>query len=439
LIIAALAALPLSAQPSRKSPHETLSAVLGDRHTGNRITIVYGRPYTKDPRTGEPRTIWGGLVPWDTAYRLGADEATLFITQKPVMVGNALVQPGAYTLYAIPSENGASMLAISTDIGKWGVPVDEKHDLARVEMKKEPLDTPVDQLTIAVEPDNSGGGLLKILWAGTQFSVPLKAPAPRLEVPQASPLATLRQRIGVTDIEVVYSRPSAKGRVMLGGINPYGEVWRTGANGATRISFSTPVTIQGEHLDAGTYELFSIPGKDEWTVIFQKASGQWGAYAYDPKNDVQRVTAKPSALSEPVETFTIEFNDILGGTATLNLVWEHTRVPLKLDTGVAGLVVPKIEAAMAGTGRKPYAEAAMFYADNNLDLDKAAEWIEAAIAERPDMFPLIYQKARILEKKGDNAGAEAAARQSLEMAEKASGAEKDEYVRLNEALIARLK
>jgi hypothetical protein len=439
LIVGALAAMPLLAQQARKSPHETVSTVLGDRHSGNRVTIIYGRPYTKDPNTGQPRVIWGGLVKWGVPDRLGADEATTLITQQPLVVGDVQVPAGVYTLYTIPSEHGPSKLAISTNVGKWGVPVDETHDLARVEMKQEALDAPVDQLTISVDKDDSGGGILRIRWEKTQFSVPLKSPAPQIPFPQASPTATLKQAIGVTNVEVVYSRPSARGRVMLGGNNPYGEVWRTGANSATRISFSTPVTVEGSPLAAGTYEFFTIPGKDLWTIIFQKAGDQWGAYAYDPKNDVLRVTAKPVELAEAVETFTIEFNDFHGSTATLDLMWEHTKVPVRLDVNVVGVLVPKIEAAMAGTGKKPYFNAALFYLDNGLDLTKAAAWMDAAIAEQPDAFYMIYQKARILAKMGDKAGAEAAARRSMELAAKTTGPEKDEYLRLNGALIASLK
>ncbi len=438
-ILAAAGVLPLPAQQQRISPHETLSRVLGDRNNGNRITITYGRPYTKDPKTGAPRVIWGGLVPWGKADRLGADEATLLITQKPVVIGGVTVPAGSYTLYTVPSDTGPSKLAISTNIGKWGVPVDETHDLARVDMKKDVLAAPVDQLTLAIDKDQEGGGVLKIMWETTMFSVALKAPAPRIDFPQASPTATLKQHVGLTDIEVVYSRPSAKGRVMLGGNNPYGEVWRTGANSATRITFSTAVTLEGAHVDAGTYELFTIPGKDEWTVILQKELKQWGAYTYDQKNDVLRVTAHPVELAEPIETFTIDFNDLRDDSATLNLLWERTRVPVKLAVDVVGTVVPQIDAAMAGTGRKPYAQAALFYLDHNLDLDKAAAWMDAAIAEQPDGFYLIYHKARILAKKGDKAGALAAARQSMEMAGKSKGPENAEYTRLNEALIASLK
>jgi len=433
LLAAALTALPMGAQQSRKSPHETISKVLGD----SRVTITYGRPYTKDPKTGAPRVIWGGLVPWDEAYRLGADEATLLTTEKPIMVGSALVPAGAYTLYLVPSASGSSKLAISTDVGRWGEPVDVAHDLARVDVKKSALDKPVDQLTLALEKGDSGG-LLRISWEATQFTVDLKAPAPQLDIPQASPTETLKVRVGVADIGIVYSRPSAKGRVMLGGNNPYGVVWRTGANSATRITFGAPVTLQGSPVAAGTYELFTIPGADKWTIILQKAGDQWGAYAYDPKNDVLRVTAKPVALSEPVETFTMDVGDIRPDSATLNLSWERTRVPVAIGVDVVGVLVPKIEAAMAAPGKKPYDQAALFYLDHHLDLDKALAWIDAARAEQPDMFYFEYHKARILAAKGDKAGAEASARRSIELAANA-GPAKDEYLRLNEALIASLK
>jgi len=182
MILAAglLGALPLPAQTKTRvnstgglSPHETISAVIGDRRTGDRVTITYGRPYTKSPRTGEMRKIWGGLVPWDKPDRLGADEATLLITQQPLQIGDIAVPAGAYTLYTVPSENGPSKLAFSTNIGKWGIPVDTTHDLARFDLVKTTLATPVDQLTIAVENDkDTGGGVIKIQWETTQFALP---------------------------------------------------------------------------------------------------------------------------------------------------------------------------------------------------------------------------------------------------------------------------
>ncbi len=165
-------AQPRIASTGGKSPHETISTVIGDRATGNRITITYGRPFTRDPKTGEPRKIWGGLVKWDKADRLGADEATLLLTQQPLLIGDTTIPAGAYTLYLVPSENGPTKLAFSTNLGKWGVPVDETHDLARVDLQKGPLEKQVDQLTLAIEKNPAGGGVIKLMWENTQFSVP---------------------------------------------------------------------------------------------------------------------------------------------------------------------------------------------------------------------------------------------------------------------------
>jgi hypothetical protein len=157
------------------TPHATTSTVIGrNRNEGATIVVTYGRPFIKHPRTGEARKIWGGLVPWDKADRMGADEATTLVNEAPIEIGGTTLQPGAYTLYIVPSETGTSKLAISKHIGKWGVPVDESSDIARVDLKKEPLSETVDQLTIAIAnvPAQSMNGVLKISWENTMFSVP---------------------------------------------------------------------------------------------------------------------------------------------------------------------------------------------------------------------------------------------------------------------------
>jgi hypothetical protein len=170
LIIAAIAchALPVMAQQKRVSPHETIGAAID----GNRITIVYGRPYTKDPKSGEPRKIWGGLVPYGKVWRTGADEATLLVTQKPIVIGETTIPAGSYTLYTLPNEDGTAKLIINKQIGQWGTQYDEKQDLARVDLKKEALDPPADQFTMAIAKNPAGGGVLKLMWETTQFSVP---------------------------------------------------------------------------------------------------------------------------------------------------------------------------------------------------------------------------------------------------------------------------
>jgi len=164
-------ALPLAAQQKRTSPHESVYVRLGARPNITLVSVTYGRPYTKDPKTGEPRKIWGGLVAWDKADRLGADEATLLLTQKALVFGDLSIPAGAHTLYIIPSATGPGKLAISSSIGKWGVPVDEKSDLGRVELTKTALTAPVDQLTITLEKKSDDVGTLKIQWETTQYSV----------------------------------------------------------------------------------------------------------------------------------------------------------------------------------------------------------------------------------------------------------------------------
>jgi hypothetical protein len=158
--------LPAMAQQKRVSPHETVSAVID----GSRVTVVYGRPYTKDPKTGEARDIWGGVVPYGKVWRTGADEATLLITQKPLVFGETTIPAGAYTLFTLPLEDGTAKLIINKQLGQWGTQYDEKQDLARIDLKKDVTDKTADQLTLAVSKNSGGGGVLKIMWANTQFS-----------------------------------------------------------------------------------------------------------------------------------------------------------------------------------------------------------------------------------------------------------------------------
>jgi len=166
IITALLGAMPLMAQQrQRVSPHETTGAVVD----GTRVTIVYGRPYTKDPHSDKMRKIWGGLVPYDEVWRTGADEATLLITEKPIVMGGTTIPAGAYTLYTLPAKDGSAKLIINKQIGQWGTQYDEKQDLARVDLKKEALDKPVDQFTMAV----TRNGQLKMMWENTQYSVPI--------------------------------------------------------------------------------------------------------------------------------------------------------------------------------------------------------------------------------------------------------------------------
>lgn len=274
--------------------------------------------------------------------------------------------------------------------------------------------------------------------SGLVFACSLWAQTPRLRFPAPSPTATLKQRVGLTDIEIVYSRPGVKGRTIYGGLVPYGAVWRTGANASTKLSFSTPVKLNGTSIPAGQYALYTIPGEAEWTVIIYKDTSLFGAFGYNQTNDLVRFQATPVKLAEPVETFTIDVNDIRDDSATLDLIWEKTRVPIRIDLDLVSVLLPQIEAAMAAPGgRKPYYQAAMFYYDHGQDLQKASQWIDAAIAQR-ETYYIVHLKAEILAKLGDKEGAIAAAKRSTELAVKAEGPQSG-YVKMNADLIDSLK
>ena len=177
IIIAATIAstLPLMAQQKRVSPHETISEVF-DGNRNNRLTIVYGRPYSKDPKSGETRKIWGTLVPYGKVWRTGADEATLLTTEQPIVMGETTIPAGTYSLFTVPAADGTAKLIVNKKTGQWGIPYKEQseatNELARIDLKKDTLDKTVDQFTMAIERNPSGGGVLKMMWENTQFSVP---------------------------------------------------------------------------------------------------------------------------------------------------------------------------------------------------------------------------------------------------------------------------
>ena len=275
------------------------------------------------------------------------------------------------------------------------------------------------------------------------FPSRLSAQTPAVNFPAASPACTLKQRIGLTDFEIVYSRPGVKGRTIFGGIVPYDRVWRTGANQATKISFNTPVKFNGTAIPAVTYALFTIPAEQEWTVIINKGATQWGAFQYDEKADVTRFKVKPVMLTDTtLETFTIEFNQIRDESAVLNLVWDKMVIPIHLEVDVSSKLVPQIEAAMSSPGKKEAGlcfQAATFYYNHDLDLKKALAWIDAGLESQPRIaYEMLHLKAQILAKQGDKAGAIAAAKQSSELAIKAEGPGSS-FVKMNDDIISSLK
>ena len=265
----------------------------------------------------------------------------------------------------------------------------------------------------------------------------LQSTAQELKLPQPSATQTIIQDFGLGKITLTYSRPNVHGRKIFGGLQPYGEVWRTGANTATTISFTDDVTIDGNKVPAGDYALFTIPGADEWTIILNKNTKQWGAYSYKESEDFLRFKVKPVHINELAETFTMQFARVEPSSAEQHLMWEHTALMLHLTNNPDVRAMANIDAAMQGEIKPFYAySAAMYYYNNNKDLGKALTWI--TIAEKSDLKIPVYKvwKARIQLKMGNKAAAAATAQEGAQLAK---AARLDEYVRLNEMVLAQAK
>jgi hypothetical protein len=249
-------------------------------------------------------------------------------------------------------------------------------------------------------------------------SLPLAAqtPPPALKLPRVSQHAVITQTVGLTDITVDYSRPVAKGRVIWGGLVPYDKVWRTGANEATQITFSDDVTINGQALAKGAYSLHTIPGKDSWTLIFNKTAKQWGSFTYDAAQDALRVTVKPKAAPF-TEVFTIGFPDVTPDTATVVLRWADLSVGFTVGTNSTAKAMTAASEAVAAAAATDYQtpQRAASFAFDSGNNDQAMKWADQSVGIKQTMSNL-YLKARIQARKGDKAGAIATAQSALKLA-----------------------
>ena len=251
--------------------------------------------------------------------------------------------------------------------------------------------------------------------------------------PQPSSAQTLIQDFGLSKITLTYSRPNIKGRKIFGNMEPYGVVWRTGANSATIIKFTDAVKINGHDVPAGEYSLFSIPGKREWVVILNKTAKQWGAYNYRQADDYLRFTVKTEKLKKLTETMTLAFENVTPEACDLHMMWEHSGFTCHLTIDDDAKIMAGIDSAM-NTARKPYYEAIIYYWNHDKDMGKALVW--ANELDKATNFPPYVSKlwhARVLLKKGDKAAAIKMAQDGVDIAKKEKS---DEYVRLNSQVIA---
>lgn len=275
---------------------------------------------------------------------------------------------------------------------------------------------------------------LFVLMMAACLALPL---AGQIRTPAASPGCKLTQTVGLMDVTIDYSRPSMKGRNVYGELVPFDNMWRTGANSSSKVTFSGPVKIGGKDVAAGTYSLLTIPGKSSWTVIFYSDANFNGTGpGYDQNKDAARVQVSPIKLKESVETFTIGISDIGNTGANLVIDWENTRVAVPFEaTGQDEKILKDIDRVMAGPGAGDYYNAARYYFETDRELDKALSWINKSLEMR-EAYWVMTLKARIQGKMKDYAGAIATSEKALGLAQKDNN---PDYVKINQELIAEFK
>jgi hypothetical protein len=256
-----------------------------------------------------------------------------------------------------------------------------------------------------------------------------------LKVPAPSPATTVKQDFGISSVELSYSRPGVKGRKIFGDLVPYDKIWRTGANNPTTITFGDEVTIGGKKIPAGKYGLLTIPGQQEWTVIISKSTSVSSPAAYKEAEDVVRLKVKPHELPFPIESFMIIFDRITPTSMDAVILWDKLAVPFTISTEIDSKVTAQIDQLMK-TDKPPYFQAAMYYLENDKDLEKAVAWMDKAIQENPKAFWVYHNKANALAKLGKKKDAAEAAQKSIVLAKEAQN---DDYVQLNEKLLTTLK
>lgn len=254
----------------------------------------------------------------------------------------------------------------------------------------------------------------------------------QIETPAPSPASTVTQRVGMTEIKIEYSRPSMKGRKIFGGdVVPFGELWRTGANSATKITTTDSITILGKGLAKGSYVLMTKPGKDSWEIIFNK-NPTVSVFNYKPEDDVLKVNVKPINNPLSVESFTMGVSNITNTSAEIEIAWENTVVRIPFTNDVDSKVMAQIKQKLDGPSQGDYFAMSQYYFEAGKDLNQALDFVNKAIA-KGERFWMLRHKSLVQAKLGDKKGAIESAKRSLELAKEAKN---NDYVRMNEKSIA---
>jgi hypothetical protein len=316
LILLVLEVRAFSQNPPNVTQRDSVKGIFN----GKKISINYGKP----PIHG--KKIFGSYIPYFKIWRTGAGAATTLTSEADLEMDGAIIPRGVYTLYTLPAEERWKLI-INKQTGQWGTIYNSQFDLARLDLKIAKLRTQIKDLTFKLEKKGNGSGILKIEWENTSLSVPFLVSRDSL-VP--SPLDSSVIVFNDNRISVNYSRPSMRGRKIMGGVVPYGVIWRTGANAATSFVIQTDIIVSGFAIARGSYTLYTLPSSKQWKLIINKQTGQWGT-VYNEKFDLASIPLKKVHLKQPVEKFTINLEQTAEKTGVMKLAWEKTQLSVNIQ------------------------------------------------------------------------------------------------------------
>ena len=313
LALGGILAGALLAQQPIVVPRDSTEVVVN----GKTISVSYGRP------TMRGRKIMGDYVSYNRVWRTGAGQATVLTTEADIELGGMEIPKGSYSLYTFPTEKQWKLI-VNKQTGQWGTIYNPQQDLARLALEKRTLQNSVERLTFVLESSGNGSGILKIEWENTSLSLPFRvSPTPIVVSPRDSVKAVFAGKT----VTVSYGRPSARGRKIVGGVVPYNQIWRTGANEATTLSTEVELVLGGTTIPRGTYSLYTVPSKSSWRLVVNKEVGQSGL-VYHQHLDLARVKLQKAGLKDHVERFTISIERVSQNSGLLRLAWEKTALSI---------------------------------------------------------------------------------------------------------------
>ncbi len=257
----------------------------------------------------------------------------------------------------------------------------------------------------------------------------------QVKMPAPSSTQTIKQDFALGNIELIYSRPSIKGRKIFGDLVPFNAVWRTGANSATILKFNDAVEIGGKKIDTGSYALYTIPTATNWEIILNKGISNWGTNGYKESDDVVRFKVPSTSMSASVETFSMQFANIMPESCELHIMWDKTAVSIPIKALIKDRMRASVEKALTGD-KKPYWQAAQFYNEYDKDNTKALVNITSAVEANPKAYWMFLYKAKIELAMGNKKAAMESSKKSLELAKEDKN---EDYVKMNEDLMKKLR